>query len=165
MCAAAVFTEMLARVISLRLCFSRKQALLVGIEQDLLLGLAAEDLPLEPRRLCLEFVVLDLKRGDADRCRIGCAYGVNCLFRRAVYRLTLYTPSRVASFDSRRGISVSTMPHRKKSSSCLRDALHTSLAKRRPPTESLSDRNPALYASANWLDSVTSTHRHWYAAG
>lgn len=81
--AAAVFADALARVLGLcrRLCFSSKQALLVCIEQDLLLGLAAEDLPLEAREVCPELAVLGLKSGDADRCRIGCAYGVNCLFR------------------------------------------------------------------------------------
>ena len=80
---AAVFTDQLARVLGLRLrlCFSNKQALLVCVEQDLLLGFAAEDLPLEPLELCPELAVLGLESGDADRCRIGCAYGVNCLFR------------------------------------------------------------------------------------
>jgi hypothetical protein len=52
--AAPVCTNELACVIAwcLGLVFCTKQALLVGIEHDLLLRLATEDLPFEPRQLC-----------------------------------------------------------------------------------------------------------------
>ena len=62
-------------------CVVREQVFLVRVEEDLLLGLAAEDLALEPLELGLERFVLGLEAGDADRSRVGGICGVNCLFR------------------------------------------------------------------------------------
>ena len=49
----------------------------------MLLGLAALDLPLEPRQLLPQLAVLGLESGDVDRCRIRCVHATNYLFRRS----------------------------------------------------------------------------------